>query len=150
MNGYKKNWFSVKYAIIVLITFVILGLSAFFILNRKIEENDGLLSEDNYPSIKIMVYNGCGFTGVANNVKNYLQSKNIDVVSTRNTQKFVYDETLIVVKKNDEIDLKRLQKMTGIENVIYATNDNFDVPFVIIAGKDYQKYFKINNRWYNL
>ena len=149
MNAYKKNWFSVKSAIIILLTLVILGLSVYFILNRKIEEKDGLLSEDNYPSIKIMVYNGCGFSGVANNVKNYLQTKNIDVVNTRNTQRFVYDETLIVVKKNDEIDLKRLQKMTGIEHVIYATNDNFDVPFIIIAGKDYQKYFKVNNRWYN-
>ena len=139
-----------KYAIIGLITIVILGLSAFFVLNIKTRENDELLSEDSYPSIKIMVYNGCGFSGVANNVRNYLQTKNIDVVGTRNTQRFVYDETLIVVKKNDEVDLKRLIKMTSIENVIYATNDNFDVPFIIIAGKDYQKYFKINNRWYNL
>ena len=116
------------------------------VFTRQKVENVGILSEDHYPSIKIMVYNGCGFAGVANNVKNYLQNKNIDVVNTRNTQRFVYDETLIVVKQDDEIDLKRLKRMTNIENVIYAIDENFDVPFIIIAGKDYQRYFRVNTR----
>jgi hypothetical protein len=109
---------------------------------ERSQKDDNLLSEDNYPSIKIMVQNGCGFAGVANNVKTSLNDKNIDVIGIGNTRKFIYDETVIVVKQIDEVDLKRLQRMTGIKNIVYSVNENYFVPFIIIAGKEYQRYFK--------
>jgi heme/copper-type cytochrome/quinol oxidase subunit 2 len=120
---------------------IVLAFVSFYLYHRA-KTYPALQSEDFYPSIKVIVYNGCGFTGVANNVKNNLSDKNIDVIGTGNTRKFIYDETLIVVKRIDDIDLRRLQRMTGIHNVIYSVNNDFFAPFIIIAGKDYQRYFK--------
>jgi len=106
---------------------------------RDIDDDE--FDERNFPAIRVVVHNGCGFMGVANNVRRHLFDKNIDVVGVGNTRRFIYDETLIVVKHNDEVDLRRLQRMTGIENVIYAVNENYFVPFIIIAGRDYQRFF---------
>jgi glutamate dehydrogenase/leucine dehydrogenase len=105
---------------------------------QKVEEEE---LERYFPSIKIMVQNGCGYAGVANNVRRFLHDKNVDVVRVSNAQRFIYDETIIVVKHNDDEELKRLQKITGINNVIYAVNEQYFVPYIIIAGRDYQKYF---------
>lgn len=128
---------------------LILSFTLYFLLskyNKQTEESIEVISEEHYPAIRVYIYNGCGFQGVANRINEYLIDKNIDVVNTRNAQRFVYDESIIVVKHDDKKDLKRLQNMTGIKNVIYAVNSNFDVPFIIIAGKDYEKYFTINRR----
>jgi len=94
------------------------------------------------PSIKVTVENGCGFNGVANYIRRALAEKKVDVISTSNAKKYVYDETIIVVKINETADLKRLQAITGIKNVIYAENQNSIAPFIIIAGRDYQQYFR--------
>ena len=131
-----------KWIIIIILASVVSVSTLFLLLNvgkRKIVSD--LLDENNYPAIKIIVQNGSGFSGVANNVKDNLFGKNIEVVGVGNARKFVYDETIIIVKHGDNIDLKRIQNMTGIENVIYAVNENYFVPFIIVAGRDYQKYF---------
>lgn len=130
----------IKKIVIFLLTIVTILVLVFLFFSKKKDIEQELLSEDNYLPIRVWVYNGCGFDGVANNLKNYLHPLNVDVVYTRSAQRFIYDETIIVVKKLDELELKRLQRITGITNVIYATNDTFEVPFIIIAGKDYNKY----------
>jgi hypothetical protein len=126
--------------IIILITSILTVVAIYNSKNKDIVESDSM--DKYYPAIKIVVQNGCGFSGVANNVKHSLADKNVDVVNVNNTRKFIYDETLIVVKHNDEDDLRRLKSITGINNVIYAVNDSYIVPFIVIAGKDYQNYFK--------
>jgi hypothetical protein len=137
----KNNTSNHKY-LIALIIFIILSVIIVVIIN-KTDENyfEDPFPESDFPSIRIMVHNGCGFTGVAQNIRNSLIGKNIDVVEIGNTRRFIYNETIIVVKHDDPEDLLRLKRMTGIENVIYAVNQNYFVPFIIIAGRDYQKYF---------
>ena len=136
----KSTW------LITLIIIIVLSIGLFILLlsidSKRVEENE--FDERNYPAIRVVVHNGCGYVGVANNVRRYLFDKNIDVVGVGNTRRFIYDETIIVVKHEDDVDLRRLQNMTGIPNVIYAINENYFVPFIIIAGRDYQRYFNIN------
>jgi len=103
---------------------------------------DDILDEAYMPAIRIFVHNGSGFRGVANNIRQSVFGRNIEVVGVGNTRQFIYDETVIVVKHDDETELIRLKRMTGIENVIYAVNSNYYVPFIIIAGRDYQRFFR--------
>ena len=103
---------------------------------------DDILDEAYMPAIRIVVHNGSGFRGVANNIRQSVFGKNIEVVGVGNTRRFIYDETIIVVKHDDETELIRLKRMTGIENVIYAVNTNYYVPFIVIAGRDYQRFFR--------
>ena len=137
------TFISIFFIMLIGISFIYIQVSG-----RKTE----IISEDIeeiFPAIRIFIYNGCGFQGVANRINEYLLDVNIDVVNTRNAQRFVHDKTLIVVKHDDEKDLQRLKNMTGIENIIYAVNSNFEVPFIIIAGKDYEKFFNVNNKLRN-
>jgi len=130
-------WVAISVALLaVVITFSALTFTA------GVEDEDDVAERYN-PAIKVTVQNGCGFAGVANNVRRFLTEKNVDVVATGNARKYVFDQSVIVVKQDEQDDLKRLQKITGIKNVIYALNDNSITPFIIIAGKDYQNYFSL-------
>ncbi|MCL2065245.1 MAG: LytR C-terminal domain-containing protein [Candidatus Cloacimonetes bacterium] len=141
MRDLKNKLAQNKY--FLLISVIILASIMLYIgINSKDRrETESYLSESDFPSIRIMIQNGCGFVGVAQNVRNAVSQKNIDVVGVSNSRKFIYNETIIIVKHDDEIDLQRLKNMTGIENVIYAVNENYFVPFIIIAGRDYQRFF---------
>jgi len=128
-------WVTIGTALLVtVITFSVLT----FTMGVEDEEE---VAERYNPSIKVTVQNGCGFAGVANHVRRFLTDKNVDVIATGNARRYVFDESVIVVKQDEKDDLRRLQKITGIKNVIYAINDNSITPFIIIAGKDYQNYF---------
>ena len=123
------NWFFTAFAI--------LFLSAFYGCHR---EHDSI--EDNLPAIRIRVLNGSGFRGAASEYGNYLQRFNVDVIGIGNTEKFIYDKSIIVVKHQDEQDLVRLMKYTGITRRIYALSDHSVEQFQIIVGKDYRSYVK--------
>jgi len=141
MKNVNKKFLSQK-VIVLLGTFILhLVLISFIFVYSCEKKKKNIDNEEIYPAIQVIIQNGCGFSGIAFNLKNSLHEMNIDVVDIGNTSKFIYDETLIVVKHNDPEDLQRLKKITQIENVVYALNDEYLVPFIIITGKDYQKYF---------
>ena len=144
MNPFEKFlakylWLFLFFLFVMLLTLAVL----YFSCDIKYKQDHLVFHESNFPAIRVVVYNGCGFVGVASHVREYLSEKNVDVVSVGNTRKFVHKESLIVVKQYDEIDLKRLKRITGIPNVIFAINEDFNVPFIIIAGRDYQRYFRL-------
>lgn len=97
-------------------------------------------SEDELPAIKVVVTNGCGYVQLASEYAAAIAGKNIEVVSLADTPKPIYDKSIIVVRKGDMQDLKRLQKMTGIQRWTSALNEYFIADFEIIVGKDYEEF----------
>ena len=97
-------------------------------------------TEDKLPAVKVVVLNGCGFVGLASEFAEHIKDKNIDVVSLGDTPKPIYDKSVIVVRKGDAQDLKRLQKMTGIERSTLARTEYFLADFEIIIGRDFELY----------
>jgi hypothetical protein len=100
-------------------------------------END---PEHKLPAVKIILTNGCGFEGLAKEFSDFLADKNIDIVSMGNTLRPIYDKTIIVIRKGDDEDFKRLQRMTGIMRFTMAKNETALADFEIIIGKDYEQY----------
>ncbi|PKN72492.1 MAG: hypothetical protein CVU50_06435 [Candidatus Cloacimonetes bacterium HGW-Cloacimonetes-3] len=96
--------------------------------------------EDKLPAIKVVVSNGCGYEQLASEFAATLANKNIDVVSLGDTPKPIYDKSIIVVRKGDMQDLKRLQKMTGIQRWTSAVNEYYNADFEIIVGSDYEEF----------
>ena len=94
------------------------------------------------PAIKVVVSNGCGYIDLAQDYANFIKDRNIEVVRITSTSKPIYDVSLIVNKNGDEQDLRRLQAMTGIQRNTMATNPDFDAPFLIILGRDYDEFMK--------
>jgi alpha-N-acetylglucosamine transferase len=130
----KKKWF-----LISLVLVVIIGCTVGLIIYRHHTLDKKKLYEATLPSIKVSLKNGCGFEGAVTDMTEFLSDKNIDIVATGNADKFIYNKTIIVVKKMDNADLLRLMKITGIQQWTLATSDYSVASFVIIIGKDYEE-----------
>jgi len=121
-------------------------LAAGYVIYRNYLHDDNPLppGEENMPAIKVIVSNGCGYESLATDYANYISKLNVEVVKLTDTPKPIYDKSLIVVRKQDEQDLKRLQVMTGIQRFTLAVNEASEAPFIIILGRDYQQFMKEN------
>ena len=97
-------------------------------------------------SVKIAILNGNGYPNVANEVKEYFlrnYSENVDVVGCRNvdSRKFIYKQSLIILKHNQPEKLDYIMKLTNIPFRIMAFDEESIEEVQIILGKDYLEYF---------
>lgn len=135
-----SRWKYLKLGIIaiLLIVIVILVIIKFVFPHDKATGE----ADDRFPAIKVQILNGCGFEGLASDYQEYLKDKNISVDATGDTEKPIYDKSLIVVRKGDMEDLERLMKMTGIKRYTIARTEYSIVDFDIIIGRDFNEYMK--------
>lgn len=127
---------------------ILLALAAFYIyLVKKPMPTTAEKKLEFKGRVKVAVLNGCGYPGIATQVKDYLidnYSKNVDVLDWRNVDlnMFIYEKSILVEKKRDKKKLKFLQQLTGIKRRILSLNSDVNEEFQIILGKDFHKYFK--------
>ncbi len=98
------------------------------------------------PRIKLAIINGCGYPGIAREVKDTLlhaPDGNFDIISWRNVDRnmFIYDKTVIVMKHDEPKKYASLQEYTGIKHRIISIDENAIEEFQIILGKDYTQFF---------
>lgn len=98
--------------------------------------------EAGLPAIKVRVINGCGYDRLATDFAEYISTKNIEVIELGDTARPIYDKSIIVVRKEDQKDLERLQKMTGIQRYTYVISESAKANFDIIVGQDFEDYMK--------
>jgi len=142
-NGDGKSWFrNVNWLrlLIVLLAAILLVLLYFKVIAPRVRPK--AYTEQELPAIKVVVKNGCGVEGLAAQYSEFLEKKNIDVVSTGDTPHPIYNKSVIEVKANDTEDLARLRKMTGIERYTLAVDTSYAAPFIIILGSDYEELMK--------
>ncbi|HOV16476.1 MAG TPA: LytR C-terminal domain-containing protein [Candidatus Cloacimonadota bacterium] len=134
---------SVRLAIGIIIVLLLLSAGGIFWYKYKMQSAKADTStEEQLPAIKIILTNGCGFEGVAKDFAAWLEDKNVDIVSIGTARKPIYDKTIIVIRKGDLTDLKRLQRMTMINRYTEARDFSALADFEIIIGKDYEQYTK--------
>lgn len=137
---------ALKKLIISFLALLIIVVAGFWIL-RFLGQNDTQEEpEYKFSSVKISILNGCGKKNAATEVKDILYDKeinNLDIISWKNVPRemFIYEKSLIIVKKMNEEKLDFLTRLTGIQRRIFAENDQYIEEFQIVLGKDYKKYF---------
>ena len=133
-----------KRRVLIFGAIIVIAIAAAVFLLSKLSVGAGGAdpSESSMPAIKVVLSNGCGYENLAQEYASHIKGKNIEVVRLTGTAKPIYDVSLIVNKKGDEQDLRRLQAMTGIQRNTVATNPDFDAPFLIILGRDYEEFMK--------
>ncbi|MCB5258170.1 MAG: LytR C-terminal domain-containing protein [Candidatus Cloacimonadaceae bacterium] len=139
----SNNWFSSKswlWILIVILAGVLITLIYIRFISPKGDFQD--LDEKNLPAIKVIIKNGCGVENLATDYANYIRNKNIEVIRISDTSHPIYNKSLIEVKQEDLQDLKRLQKMTGIQRYTLAIDSSSEAPFIIILGADYDAFLK--------
>lgn len=138
----EKKWYS-KLWWIAIIVILLAFLSYQGLLRRNTGKEEGYeYTEDQLPALKVVLLNGCGIEQLAMEYANSISHLNIDVVSMGNTPKPIYDKSIIVVRKGDKQDLKRLMKMTGIQRWTSALNEYHPADFEIIIGRDFELFMK--------
>ncbi len=105
-------------------------------------EQENVQEEEILPAIRIRILNGCGHRNAAADYRSYLIDYNVDVIGVGNTGKYIYNRSIIVVKRDDGQDLERLMRYTGITRRVFALNPQTDESFQIILGKDFREYMK--------
>jgi hypothetical protein len=138
-----------KLSKILLSVFIIMLLgSLFYVVYQKMiiipegEQEVEITIPDN--AVKISIINGCGYPGIATQVKDKLMVKGkIDVISWRNNTRnmFIYKQTIIIAKRDDPEKLAYLQHITGIPHRTYVYNSDSIEDFYIVLGHDYTEYF---------
>lgn len=127
-----------------LLFLVIMAFTIHFLLNKDVKSDEYIQLPDT--ALKLTILNGCGVEGAATYVKDYFiknYSGNVNVIFWKNVDgnNFIYNRTIIAVKKNDPIKLEYLKYITGIERVIQALNPDVIEDFQIILGNDFKEIF---------
>lgn len=136
-----NSWLSISrlpHLILILMVLVILALISARILAPGMETVR--YDEKNLPAIKVVVRNGCGIENLAADYTNHIRDENIDVLHVGDMPHPIYNKSLIEAKSDDEQDLQRLQRMTGIKRHTLAVDPSFEAEFIIILGRDYEEY----------
>jgi hypothetical protein len=133
----KITFFSVLAFLLALFVFFLVSIT-----NSKYKNKDA--SVNNLSTISVIVLNGCGVSKAASRFQDYLISKHINakIPGNGNTRYWIYNKTIIAVKKKDGEKLKELIKLTGIKRWFYAENKNSDIDFEILVGNDFEEYLK--------
>ncbi len=93
--------------------------------------------------IEVEVLNGCGITGVAGEISEFLREHQIDVVRSENADHFQYTRTLIIQRTENAAGLAAVVKALNIElddrsRVLIQPDSSSDVDVTLIIGGDYR------------
>ncbi len=141
-NNLARNKNKPKLALYLVLLLIIAAFIFYLFFNLKREKED--VAKVSIPTIKLALLNGCGYPGIAKEVKDILIDKNFDIIAWRNVERnmFIYEKSIIVIKKYDQNKLAYFQEITGLNRRIFALDENTIEDFQIILGKDFKKYFK--------
>ncbi len=89
--------------------------------------------------VSVAVRNGAGISGVANDAAARLRAGRYNVADVGNMNQFVYDETLVVYKDEDEPLAQMVLDTIGQGRVLhYRGMYAFDTDVLVVVGKDWQ------------
>lgn len=131
---------SLNIIIFLLVALIIyLGYSVFVKYDSGVsafnEEDNKRVSE----IIQVEIQNGCGVKGVGERFTDFLRNNNVDVVNTGNYRSFDIDKTLIIERRGNMANAKKIAELLGVgeKNIIQQLNDEYFLDVSIIIGSDY-------------
>jgi hypothetical protein len=90
--------------------------------------------------IQIDVLNGCGVSGAATSVRDYLRARGFDVVEMRNYKSFDVEESLVVDRTGAIGNAEKVAYALGINTsrIIQQINPDYYVDVSVVVGRDYR------------
>lgn len=98
--------------------------------------------------IKIEVLNGCGVSGVADKLTDYLRENKIDVVNLGNYRSFEIENSIIIGRNNKIKNAELVASLVGLDrnSVIQQINPDYLLDVTFILGKDYRNLIPLKKR----
>jgi hypothetical protein len=106
------------------------------------------LEDSTIVKIQVEVLNGCGVSGIAEKLTDYLRTNNVDVVNLGNYRSFEIENS-IIVGRNDKIkNAEIVAALVGLNenSIIQQINPDYLLDVTFILGKDYRDLIPIKKR----
>lgn len=106
------------------------------------------LEDSTRVKIQVEVLNGCGVSGVAEKLTEYLRGNGIDVVNLGNYRSFGIENS-IVIGRNEKIrNAEIVAAIVGLDNqsIIQQINPDYLLDVTFILGKDYRNLIPLKKR----
>lgn len=146
-SSQKKNASNPSSNLLLNIIIVVLALLILFLVYALVAQISNTLRKEEIseqklilPSqVQIEVLNGCGVTGVADRLTEYLREKGFDVVNKGNYSSFDIDNTLVIDRSNNLDKSSMVANALGLENksIVRQFNNQYFLDVTLIIGKDY-------------
>jgi hypothetical protein len=134
----------------ILILIVINAILAYSVV-KTISSNgteDYLLVDSTKARIQVEVLNGCGVSGVAEKLTDYLRTNNIDVVNLGNYRSFEIENSIIIGRNEKIYNAEKVAAIVGLDeqNIIQQINSDYLLDVTFILGKDYRDLIPLKKR----
>lgn len=108
-------------------------------LSAKNSTDIEIRKKTNSQVIQVEVLNGCGVSGVADTLTEYLRNHNFDVVQIGNYISYDVEKSIVVDRTGNMINAFKVADTLGIDhkNVIQQMNNNYFLDVSLIIGKDF-------------
>jgi hypothetical protein len=90
--------------------------------------------------IQLDVLNGCGVSGIAQRLTEYLRKRKFDVVQMSNYKSYDVVESLVIDRVGDMKTARKVAHALGIQdrNIITELNPDYYLHVSVVIGRDYQ------------
>ena len=109
---------------------------------------DYFLVDSTKARIQVEVLNGCGVSGVAEKLTDYLRINNIDVVNLGNYRSFEIENSIIIGRNEKIYNAEKVAAIVGLDNqnIIQQINPDYLLDVTFILGKDYRDLIPLKKR----
>ena len=89
--------------------------------------------------LQVEVLNGCGVSGIADKMTDYLRKNNFDVVQVGNYTSFDMDKSLVIDRTGNKVNAEKIAAALGInkKNIVQQINSDYFLDCSVVIGKDY-------------
>jgi hypothetical protein len=143
----SKNFILNASILILVIINSILAYSVFKAIPFN-DSDDNYLEDSTAVRIQVEVLNGCGVSGVAEKLTDYLRTNNIDVVNLGNYRSFEIENSIIIGRNEKIYNAEKVAAIVGLDeqNIIQQINSDYLLDVTFILGKDYRDLIPLKKR----
>lgn len=143
----SKNFILNASILILVIINSILAYSLISIIPFN-DSDDNYLEDSSAVRIQVEVLNGCGVSGVAEKLTDYLRIHNIDVVGLGNYRSFDIENSIIIGRNEKIRNAEIVAAIVGLDNqsIIQQINPDYLLDVTFILGKDYRDLIPLKKR----
>lgn len=118
------------------------------IKTQVVDSTTYLTKQPSGGTLQIDVQNGCGVSGIADKVTEYLRSKGFDVVEMGNFTTQDIKTTMVIDRAGNMKNAKRVAQSLGVSDkyVIQQMNKNYFLDATVVIGKDYEELIPFKNQ----
>ena len=143
----SKNFILNASILILVIINSILAYSVFKAIPFN-DSDDNYLEDSTAVRIQVEVLNGCGVSGVAEKLTDYLRTNNIDVVNLGNYRSFEIENSIIIGRNEKIYNAEKVAAIVGLDekNIVQQINSDYLLDVTFILGKDYRNLIPLKKR----